>query len=101
MFDPLLAQMTTLYSRPEENSEFMGALLRPMADGMREMIKAGETKLIDEIVQAAREAGSQLVREGKITDEIQKKVSKVLVPRDVYYKAFQEAIDQARKSRAQ
>src|SRR5512136_93142 len=48
MFDPLLSQMMTLYSRPEENSEFVGALLRPMADGMREMIKAGETRLIDE-----------------------------------------------------
>ena len=101
MFDPLLSQMTTLYSRPEENSEFVGALLRPMADGMREMIKAGETRLVTEIVQAAREAGSQLVRKGKITDEIQEKVSKVLVPRDAYYKAFQEAIDQARKSRSQ
>jgi len=43
------------------------------ADGMREMIKAGETRLIDEIVQAAREAGSQILREGKIADETKRK----------------------------
>src|SRR5512136_2541371 len=46
MFDPLLAQMKTLYFQPEENAEFVGALLRPMADGMREMIKAGEIRLM-------------------------------------------------------
>src|SRR5512137_2308161 len=40
MFDPVLAQMKALYSVPEANSEFVGALLRPMAEGMREMIKA-------------------------------------------------------------
>jgi len=100
MFDPLLAQMSALYSQPESNSEFVGALLRPMADGMREMIKAGETRMVDEIVQAAREAGRQLVKEGRISDEVQMKVSKPLMPRDAYYKAAQEMMDQARRSAA-
>jgi len=101
MFDPLLAQMKTLYSIPEANSEFVGALLRPMADGMKEMLKAGETRLVDEVIQAAKEAGLQLVKEGKISDEIQKRVSKALMPQDAYYKAAKEMMEQAKKSMAQ
>jgi multimeric flavodoxin WrbA len=101
MFDPLLAQMKTLYSFPEANSEFVGALLRPMADGMKEMIKAGETRLVDEIIQAAKEAGRNLVKDGKISDEIQKRVSKALMPQDAYYKAAQEMMEQTKKSMAQ
>jgi multimeric flavodoxin WrbA len=101
MFDPLLAQMKTLYSIPEANSEFVGALLRPMADGMKEMIKAGETRLVDEVIQAAKEAGQQLVKMGKISDEMQKRVSKALMPQDAYYKAAQEMMEQAKKSMAQ
>ena len=101
MFDPLLAQMKAIYSMPEANSEFVGALLRPMADGMKEMIKAGETRLVDEIIQAAKEAGRQLVKEGRISEEVQKKVSKELMPRDAYYKAAQEMMDQVKKSMAQ
>ena len=100
MFDPLLAQMNILYSMPEANSEFVGALLRPMADGMKEMIKAGETRLVDEVIQAAKEAGLQLVKEGKISDEIQKRVSKALMPQGAYYKAAQEMMEQAKRSMA-
>ena len=98
MFDPLLAQMKALYSVPEANSEYVGALLRPMAEGMKEMVKAGETRAVDEIIQAAKEAGRQLAKEGRISDEIQLKVSKALAPRDAYEKAFLEAIDEARRS---
>ncbi len=100
MFDPLLAQMNALYSMPETDAEFVGALLRPMAEGMREMIKAGETRLIDEIMKAAKEAGRQLVKEGKISEDIQKKISKELMPRDAYYKAAQEMMEQIKKSMA-
>ncbi len=63
---------------------------------MKEMIKAGETGSVNEIIQAAREAGRQLVKEGKISDEIQIKVSKALMPQDAYYKACQEMIDQVK-----
>ena len=101
MFDPLLVQMKALYSQPGENSEFVGALLRPMADGMKEMIKAGETRLVDEVIQASKEAGRQLAKEGRISEEIQRKVSKDLMPRDAYYKAAQEMMDQFKKSAGQ
>ncbi len=100
MFDPILAQMNALYSQPDSNYEFAGALLRPMADGVKEMVKAGETRHVDEIIQAAREAGRQLVKDGKISDEIQMEISKPLMPRDAYYKAAQMMMDQAKKSMA-
>jgi multimeric flavodoxin WrbA len=101
MFNPLLAQMKAIYSMPEANSEFVGALLRPMADGMKEMIKAGETGAVNEVINTAKEAGRQLVKEGKISEDIQKGVSKQLMPRDAYYKAAQEMMDQVKKSMAQ
>ena len=65
MFDPLLIQMKALYNRPDGSSDFAGALLRPMAEGMKEMMKAGETGLVEGIFRAAREAGRQLVQRGQ------------------------------------
>ena len=98
MFDPLLLQMRALYSRPEGSSDFAGALLRPMADGMKEMIKAGETRLVEGVFRAAKEAGRQLAKEGKISAELQKEVAKELMPRDAYYKAAQMMMEQAQKA---
>ena len=98
MFDPLLQQMKALYSRPEGSSDFAGALLRPMAEGMKEMIKAGETGLVEGVFRAAKEAGRQLAKEGKISEELQKEVAKELMPRDAYYKAAQMMMEQAQKS---
>jgi multimeric flavodoxin WrbA len=98
MFDPLLIQMKTLYNRPDGSSDFAGALLRPMAEGVKEMMKAGETALVEGVFRAAREAGRQLIKEGKITEELQKEVSRELMPRDAYYKAAQMMLDQAQKT---
>ncbi len=98
MFDPLLMQMKAIYDHPEAGHEFAGALLRPMAGGMKEMIKAGEMGLIEGVFQAARQAGQQLVKEGRISEEIQKAVSRELMPRDAYYRAAQEMIEQMKKS---
>jgi hypothetical protein len=63
MSDPLMVQMKAIYDRPEGDSEFAGALLRPMAEGMKEMIKADETGFVEGVFKAAREAGRQLVKE--------------------------------------
>jgi multimeric flavodoxin WrbA len=98
MFDPLLLQMRAIYTRPNESSDFAGALLRPMADGMKDMVKAGETKLVEDIFQAAREAGRQLVKEGTISEELEARVSRALMPRDAYYKAAEMMLEQIRKA---
>ena len=97
MFDPLLAQMKAIYDRPEGGFEFAGALLRPMAEGVKEMLKAGETRLVEGVFLAAKEAGRQLVNDGRISEETQKAVSKELMPQDAYYKAAQEMKEQAKK----
>jgi multimeric flavodoxin WrbA len=97
MFDPLLMQMKTMYSRPDGSSDFAGALLRPMAEGVKEMLKAGETGLVEGVFRAAREAGRQLAKEGIISEELQKQVSRELMPRDAYYKAAQMMMEQAQK----
>ena len=98
MFDPLLLQMKTLYCRADGSCDFAGALLRPMAEGMKEMIKAGETGLVEGVFRAAKEAGRQLAKEGKISEELQKEVSRDLMPRDAYYKAAQMMMEQAQKA---
>ncbi len=98
MFDPMLLQMKAIYTRPDESSDFAGALLRPMAEGVKEMVKAGETGLVDGIFRAAKEAGRQLVKEGIISEELQKQVSRELMPRDAYYKAAQMMMEQAQKA---
>jgi multimeric flavodoxin WrbA len=99
MFDPLLMQMKVIYGRPDGSSSFAGALLCPMADGVKEMIKAGETGLVDGVFLAAREAGRQLAREGVISEELQQKVSRPLMPREAYYKAAQMMMDEMKKAR--
>ncbi len=98
MFDSILLQMKTIYMRPDGSSYFAGALLRPMADGVKEMIKAGETGLVEGVFRAAREAGRQLAIEGMISVELQKQVSRELMPRDAYYKAAQMMMEQAQKA---
>jgi multimeric flavodoxin WrbA len=98
MFDPLLMQMRAIYDRPNESVGFAGALLRPMADGMKEMIKAGETRLVEGIFLAAREAGRQLAKKGTISEELQKQVSQELMPRDAYYKAAEMMMEQMQKA---
>ena len=98
MFDPLLAQMKALYTRPDGSSDFAGALLRPMAEGVKEMVKAGETGLVEGVFRAAKEAGRQLVKDGRISEELQNAVSRELMPRDAYYKAAQMMMEQAQKS---
>jgi multimeric flavodoxin WrbA len=97
MFDSILLQMKTIYTRPDGSSDFAGALLLPMADGVKEMIKAGETGLVEGVFRAAREAGRELAKEGTISEEKQKQVSRELMPRDAYYKAAQMMMEQAQK----
>jgi multimeric flavodoxin WrbA len=98
MFDPMLLQMKAIYTRPDGSCDFAGALLRPMAEGVKEMVKAGETGLVDGIFRAAKEAGRQLAKEGMISEELQKQVSRELMPRDAYYKAAQMMMEQAQKA---
>jgi len=76
-FDSLLVQMRAL---PVGVAawEFAGALLRPHAEEMRPMIQVGLSP--DDIFEAAKEAGRQMVRDGEMSPEILDIVSRELVP---------------------
>jgi hypothetical protein len=69
-----------------------GALLRPMAEGVKEMLR-----LVEAVFLAAKEAGRQLEKDGRISEETQKAVSQELMPQDAYYKAAQELKEQVKK----
>ncbi|NYT01263.1 MAG: flavodoxin family protein, partial [Methanosarcinales archaeon] len=97
-FDPLLAQMKAIYARPDGSSDLAGALLRPAAEAMREMTGAGGDGPVEGILRAAREAGRQMAKEGRISEELQRDVSRDMMSEEEYNQAAREMIDQLRES---
>lgn len=92
-FDPLLVHMKAASKNMKR--EFAGALLRPHGGGLRRIMKMGMP--LDDIFEAAKEAGRQLVRDGKMSPETLKIVSRELMPLEMHIQAanatFQEALD--------
>ncbi|NIN67288.1 MAG: flavodoxin family protein, partial [Anaerolineae bacterium] len=62
--------------------EFAGALLRPHGQTLRDRLKQGEP--VGDVLDAAREAGRELVRDGKMSAESLATVGRKLVTRDDY-----------------
>jgi len=85
-FEPLLVHMKAICKNM--NREFAGALLRPHGEAMKPMMRWGIA--IDDIFDAARDAGRQIVREGKISPQLQNIVSRELIPRDMYLRIANE-----------
>ena len=54
--------------------------------------------MVEGVFKAAKEAGHQIVKEGRISEDTQKAVSKTLMPRDAYYKAAQAMMEQMKKA---
>jgi multimeric flavodoxin WrbA len=79
-FAPLVAQMKILSQHLDR--EFAGALLRPHGPGLRAMLAAGAP--VKDVIEAAAEAGRQLVREGKIAESTLNIVSRELIPVETY-----------------
>lgn len=79
--------------------EFAGALLRPHGEALRPMMEMGIS--LDDVFEAAREAGRQLVKDGKMSAEILNIVSRELMPLEAYVQAanemFQQALDALKK----
>jgi multimeric flavodoxin WrbA len=67
----------------DASTEFAGALLRPHASEMRHqgVISADGQTVLD----AAEEAGRELIEQGRMNPEILKMVSRPLVARELYY----------------
>ena len=98
MFDPLLAQMKAMSTRPDGSSDFAGALLRPGAEAMREMMKGEGRAILESIFKAAKEAGRQLTNEGKISQRLLDDVSRQLMSEEEYKKSANEMMEQIKKS---
>jgi len=79
-FDPLLVHMKAFCKNA--GREFAGALLRPHGPELKSMMKKGLP--IEDIFEAAKEAGLQLVEDGKMSAETLKIISRELVPLEMY-----------------
>ena len=95
-FDPLLAHVKAACKNM--GKEFAGALLRPHGAVLGSMVEWGVP--LDDILNAAREAGRQLVRDGRMSPETLAIVSRELMPGDVYLRTlnelFQRMLDSAK-----
>jgi multimeric flavodoxin WrbA len=90
-FDPLLVQMKT-YCRIK-GCEFVGALLRPHTGALMPMIEMSAP--LDDIFEAAKEAGRQLVNNGEMSVETLNIVSRELMPLGMYMQAANQTFQQA------
>jgi multimeric flavodoxin WrbA len=92
-FNPLLVHMKAVSKNM--GIEFAGALLRPHGPALKGMMEMGRP--VNDIFEAAKEAGRQLVEDGKMSDETLKVVSRELLPLDMYVEIvnqrFQEELD--------
>ena len=96
-FDPLLVHMRAFCKNA--GREFAGALLRPHGEALRPMMEMGAP--INDIFEAAKEAGRQLVRYGEMSTETLATVSRELLPLEMYVQVanqgFQQALDALKK----
>ncbi len=79
-FDLLIDQIKALCDHAER--EFAGALLRPHGVIVKSMLARGAD--LNDIFEAAKETGKQLINDGKMNPETLKIVSRELVPLESY-----------------
>ena len=79
-FDLLLAHIHAFCEHAER--EFAGALLRPHGPALQPMMEKGVP--IDDIFEAAKEAGRQLVEDGKMSPATLAVVSRELLPLEMW-----------------
>ena len=89
-FDALLVHMKAICKNT--NSEFAGALLRPHGPALKPMLNIGG--LVEDVVEAAKEAGRQLVSDGRMSEETLNTVSRDLMPMEDYFKTANQSFQQ-------
>ena len=90
-FDPLLVHIKAFCKNA--SSEFAGALLRPHGEGMSFMMEMGMP--LDDIFDAAKEAGRQLVEAGEMSAETLSIISRELMPIEMYVQSVNQYFQQA------
>ncbi len=92
-FDPLITHIKAICKNLR--AEFAGAVLRPYAAALPVLANMGVP--VDDIVEAAHNAGYQLVQEGKMSVKTLKTVGRECVPRKEYVQginaSFKRALD--------
>ena len=83
-FDPLVAHVKAYCKNL--NSEFIGAILRPMGAHLQVFRQMGIQ--VDDIFMAFKQAGKELVQAGTIRPDTQNTISREIVPRDEYIKVI-------------
>lgn len=98
-FEPLVSHVKAICRNL--GVEFAGALLRPYAAALPRLERLGLP--VGGIYEAAREAGRQLVRDGRMDERTLAAVSRELLPREEYLRGinahFQRALERLKKSR--
>ena len=90
-FDPLLVHMKARcwYT----NQEFAGALLRPHGPALKIMAARGDP--VNDVFEAARAAGCQLVQKGQMSSQTLATVSRTLMPLEAYVQFLNRGFQQA------
>jgi multimeric flavodoxin WrbA len=83
-FEPLVAQVKGVCRQVDR--EFVGAVLRPHGQTMRDLLRQGEP--LDDVLEAAKAAGFQLGTEGRLSKETLDIVGRELVSLDEYVEAM-------------
>ena len=79
-FDPLIMHIQAISKNL--GREFSGALLRPHGPALKAMMNQGMQ--VNDVLQAAKEAGRQLIQDGRMSADTLKIVSRELVPKQQY-----------------
>jgi hypothetical protein len=85
-FDPLITHVKALSKNMSR--EFVGSLLRPYAWIIDPAMKQGAP--LGHILEAAKQAGNQLVSNGKMKEETLATVASEIVPRDEVIKLLKQ-----------
>jgi multimeric flavodoxin WrbA len=96
-FDPLIVHMKAMCKNM--NRDFAGALLRPQGPAFRAMLEIGVP--VNDVLEAAREAGRQLVRGGKMSAETLSTVSRPLLSLEMYLEQVNRSFRKALEAVAQ
>lgn len=89
-FDAMLTHLKTVSKGGD--AEVAGALLRPHAEVFKPMLEQGAP--IKDILDAAREVGRQLARDGRMSRETLRIVSRELLSRDMYVQIVNQNIQE-------
>ena len=97
-FDPLVAHVQAICRN--SSWEFAGALLRPHGEALGYMIRNGLPA--QDILDAAKNAGKEFAKTGKMSEEKMNTISRQLVPLNTYVEivnqGFKQALDRLGKS---